>query len=107
MTPTKLCLSAICAFGLLGFGISYGAGLNGPNPKAGSIIADIGGASNRGAAQLGGSFLANGTILTGFGVATNAVVLGTGAYELDFNRVNLAGCVWTGSIGFGTFGGNS
>jgi hypothetical protein len=93
---------AACAITLLMSGTSY-AGLNGPNPKS---PRSPGGGSSLGAAQLAGSYNSDGTIIVGIGAADNAVVIGTGVYEAKFKR-NISACVWTGSIGFGTFSGST
>jgi hypothetical protein len=97
----KLFFVAACAAALMISGTSY-AGQNGPNPK---VSPRIGGGSALGAAQLGGSYLADGTIIVGVGASGNAAVLGVGTYQPSFRR-DLRGCVWTGSIGFGTFSGS-
>lgn len=48
---------------------------------------------------------ANATLLRGKGVASTAH-LGTGVYDIRFTR-NLSSCAWTGTVGFGTFGGST
>lgn len=48
---------------------------------------------------------ADGTKLRGKAVASTAH-LGTGVYDVRFNR-NLSTCAWTGTVGFGTFGGST
>jgi hypothetical protein len=100
----KLCFIAACAMTLLMAGTSF-AGQNGPNPKSVASARGPGGGSALGAAQLGGSYLADGTIIVGVGASGNAAVLGVGTYQPSFRR-DLRGCVWTGSIGFGTFSGS-
>src|SRR5436305_12201427 len=104
MTRSKMCFAAAFAMGLL-LSVTAYAGLNGPNPRPG-ISPDVGGGSLRGAAQLGGSFFGDGTIIVGVGVTANATHIGTGVYQVNFQRV-IFGCVWTGSIGFGTFSGST
>ena len=48
---------------------------------------------------------ANATLLRGKGV-TSTAHLGTGVYDIRFSR-NLSSCAWTGTVGFGTFGGST
>jgi hypothetical protein len=98
----KTAFLAACAITLLMSGTSY-AGLNGPNPKS---ARSPGGGSSLGAAQLGGSYNSDGTIIVGIGAAGNATVISTGVYEVKFKR-NISACVWTGTIGFGTFSGST
>ena len=47
----------------------------------------------------------NGTKLRGKAVASTAR-LSTGVYDVRFNR-NISACAWTGTVGFGTFGGST
>ena len=47
----------------------------------------------------------NGTKLRGKAVASTSR-LSTGVYDVRFNR-NISKCAWTGTVGFGTFGGST
>jgi hypothetical protein len=48
---------------------------------------------------------ADGTKLRGKAVASTSRV-GTGVYDVRWNR-NISTCAWTGTVGFGTFGGST
>lgn len=47
----------------------------------------------------------NGTKLRGKAVASTQRI-STGVYDVRFNR-NISSCAWTGTVGFGTFGGST
>jgi hypothetical protein len=98
-----LAFGAATAFSLLIAGPTY-AGVNG-NPVF--PAPPVGGGTSFGIAILGGAYQADGTIIRGVGATSNASKLGTGQYQVNLNKIIASGCLWTGSIGFGTFGGNS
>lgn len=100
-----ICSISLAACFVLASSASY-AGMNGPNSPTGGVSSQIGGGTTFGAAQLGASFNSDGSIITGIGAKANAVVVTTGAYQVNFNRP-IVGCVWTGSIGFGSFTGQT
>jgi hypothetical protein len=104
MTYAKLGFVAAMAAAVLcaGTGVAGAGGLNGV-PQ---VVPPTGGGTANGIGVLGGSFQADGTLIVGIGTVTNATHIATGVWEADFRR-DIRGCVWTGSIGLGTFGGSA
>jgi len=108
-TVTKILVGAASMLMVIGSVSTSSAQLGGTgnNPKnigSGVTPQGVGGAAY-GSAQLFAVVNANGTRLRGKG-EQSAVKLAAGNYEVRFNR-NIAGCVWVGTIGHGTFSGST
>src|SRR5262249_32735036 len=105
MISKKLACVVAIAGGLMIAGTS-GVAAGGLNGEPRGVLPPVGGGTANGIGMLGGSVQNDGTLIVGIGTSTNALHLGTGVWEVDFRR-DLRGCVWTGSIGLGTFGGSA
>jgi len=101
MLSTKFGVVAF-ATALLLAGASYAKELNIGN----GAVPPTGGGGPNGIGLVGGSYESDGTLIVGIGTTTNATHPSTGIYNAVFRR-SLSGCVWTGTIGFGTFSGST
>jgi hypothetical protein len=104
--------SVLAAIGLVVGGVAAGSGafakttsgktaLNVPDGKTSTVVTAAATVPQRVFAVVN----ADGTKLRGKAVASTAH-LGTGVYDVRFNR-NISTCAWTGTVGFGTFGGST
>lgn len=111
-TVTKAA-SALAAAGLLVAGIAAGAASARTGP-GGSVALNVPDGKTSTVATAAAATVpqrvfavvnADGTKLRGKAVASTAH-LSPGVYDVRFNR-NLSACAWTGTVGFGTFGGST
>ena len=87
-----------------------GGGGNGPNPAAGKASVTPSFSSTtpvevKAAAVINGNGTVRRASTLPYGVSSSTNI-GTGTYDLRFNH-NIGGCAWVGTVGFGTFGGNT
>jgi hypothetical protein len=106
MTHARLAFVAAITAAFLGVGTSVASASGGMNGEPHFAPPPVGGGTGNGIGMLGGSYQSDGTLIVGIGTVTNALHLATGVWETDFRR-DLRGCVWTGTIGLGTFGGSA
>lgn len=87
-----------------------GGGANGPNPAVGKASVTANFKSTTPAQVKAAAVInSNGTVLRASTLpyhVTASSNIGTGQYDVRFSH-SIGGCAWVGTVGFGTFGGNT